>query len=37
MPGYRRFIAYVYEYVQGKKGDGKGFIKSQKRDLPYEF
>ena len=23
MPGYRRFIAYVYAYDQGKKGDGK--------------
>lgn len=31
MPGYRRFIAYVYEYVQGKKGDGKGFIKVEAR------
>ncbi len=31
MPGYRRFIAYVYEYVQGKKGDGKGFIKVEVR------
>lgn len=32
MPGYRRFIAYVYEYVQGKKGDGKGFIKVEVRN-----
>lgn len=32
MPGYRRFIAYVYEYVQGKKGDGKGFIKVEARN-----
>ena len=27
MAGYRRFIAYVYEYPDGKKGNGKGFIK----------
>lgn len=32
MPGYRRFIAYVYEYVQGKKGNGKGFIKVEARN-----
>lgn len=32
MPGYRRFIAYVYEYLQGKKGDGKGFIKVEARN-----
>lgn len=32
MPGYRRFIAYVYEYVQGKKGGGKGFIKVEARN-----
>lgn len=32
MAGYRRFIAYVYEYPQGKKGNGKGFIKVESRD-----
>lgn len=32
MAGYRRFIAYVYEYSQGKKGNGKGFIKVEARD-----
>lgn len=32
MPGYRRFIAYVYAYDQGKKGDGKGFIKVEVRN-----
>lgn len=32
MSGYRRFIAYVYEYPQGKKGEGKGFIKVESRD-----
>lgn len=32
MSGYRRFIAYVYEYVQGKKGNGKGFIRVEARD-----
>lgn len=32
MAGYRRFIAYVYEYPQGKKGSGKGFIKVESRD-----
>lgn len=32
MAGYRRFIAYVYEYPQGKKGNGKGFIRVEARD-----
>lgn len=32
MAGYRRFIAYVYEYPQGKKGEGRGFIKVESRD-----
>lgn len=32
MAGYRRFVAYVYEYPQGKKGNGKGFIKVEARD-----
>lgn len=32
MAGYRRFIAYVYEYPDGKKGNGKGFIKVESRD-----
>ena len=29
---YRRFVAYVYEYPDGKKGNGKGFIKVEARD-----
>ena len=32
MAGYRRFIAYVYEYQDEKKGNGKGFIKVESRD-----
>lgn len=32
MSRYRRFIAYVYEYVDGKKGNGKGFIKVEEKD-----
>ena len=32
MSEYRRFVAYVYEYPEGKKGDGKGFIKVEVRD-----
>lgn len=32
MAEYRRFIAYVYEYQNGKKGNGKGFIKVESRD-----
>lgn len=32
MSRYRRFIAYVYEYVDGKKGNGKGFIKVEAKD-----
>lgn len=32
MAGYRRFIAYVYEYPQGKKGNGRGFIKVEVKD-----
>ena len=32
MAGYRRFVAYVYEYPDGKKGNGKGFIKVEARD-----
>lgn len=27
MSGYRRFVAYVYEYVQDMKGANKGYIK----------
>ena len=27
MSGYRRFVAYVYEYEGRKKGNGKGFVK----------
>ncbi len=32
MSGYRRFIAYVYEYQQGRKGAGKGFIKVEAKN-----
>ncbi len=32
MAGYRRFIAYVYEYTYGKKGNGKGFIRVEAKD-----
>lgn len=32
MSGYRRFIAYVYEYTDGKKGNGKGFIRVEAKD-----
>lgn len=32
MSGYRRFIAYVYEYTYGKKGNGKGFIRVEVKE-----
>lgn len=32
MAGYRRFIAYVYEYRKGKKENNCGFIKVEVRD-----
>ena len=32
MSGYRRFIAYVYEYQKGKKGSNCGFIKVEVKD-----
>ena len=32
MSGYRRFIAYVYEYREGRKGEGRGFIKVEARN-----
>lgn len=32
MSGYRRFVAYVYEYEGRKKGNGKGFVKVEVRD-----
>ena len=32
MSGYRRFIAYVYEYLNGKKSGNCGFIKVEVRD-----
>ncbi len=32
MSGYRRFIAYVYEYLNGKKSTNCGFIKVEVRD-----
>ena len=30
--GYRRFIAYVYEYRKGKKEDNCGFMKVEVRN-----
>ena len=30
--GYRRFIAYVYEYRKGKKEDNCGFVKVEVRN-----
>ena len=30
--GYRRFIAYVYEYRKGKKEDNCGFMKVEMRN-----
>ena len=32
MSGYRRFIAYVYEYQKGKKGSNCGFLKVEVKD-----
>ena len=32
MSGYRRFVAYVYEYEGRKKENGKGFVKVEVRD-----
>ena len=32
LSGYRRFIAYVYEYLNGKKSGNCGFIKVEVRD-----
>ena len=32
MAGYRRFIAYVYEYRKGKKENNCGFIKVEVRN-----
>ena len=32
MAGYRRFIAYVYDYENGKKGSNCGFIKVEVKD-----
>lgn len=32
MSGYRRFIAYVYEYLNEKKSGNCGFIKVEVRD-----
>ncbi len=32
MAGYRRFVAYVYEYVKGKKGTNCGFIKVEVKE-----
>ena len=32
MSGYRRFVAYVYEYRKGKKESNCGFIKVEVRD-----
>ena len=30
--GYRRFVAYVYEYLKEKKGNNCGFIKVEVRE-----
>lgn len=32
MAGYRRFVAYVYEYMQDQKGSNRGFIKVEARN-----
>jgi len=32
LAGYRRFIAYVYDYESGKKGSNCGFIKVEVKD-----
>ena len=32
MAGYRRFVAYVYEYQKGKKAGNCGFIKVEQRE-----
>ena len=32
MTGYRRFVAYVYEYQKGKKGRNCGFIRVEARE-----
>lgn len=31
MPEYRRFIAYIYDYYQGKKGSNRGYVKVEIR------
>lgn len=33
MSGYQRFVAYVYEYHKGKKGENCGFIKAEVRSM----
>lgn len=33
MSGYQRFVAYVYEYHKGKKGENCGFIKMEVRSM----
>ena len=32
MPGYRRFIAYFYEYIDGKRQRNAGFVKAERRN-----
>ena len=32
MPGYRRFVAYVYEYRKGKKADNCGYVRVEDRN-----
>lgn len=32
MAGYQRFVAYVYEYLRGKKGSNCGFVKVEVRE-----
>ena len=32
MSDYKRFISYIYEYVQGEKKESLGFVKVNARD-----
>ena len=32
MAEYRRFVAYIYEYVNGIKGENAGFVKVESRN-----
>ena len=37
MTGYRRFVAYIYEYQKGKKGTNCGFVRVEKRGELYRM